>query len=95
MSAECDKHGTDLVYPEGSWPVGVCPVCEKDDELESLGRLYVACRDDYERLCAGLSAIAEQPTHGAGWVHWRQMARNVLADRDPYDSPAFREEDGK
>jgi hypothetical protein len=30
MSAECSKHGTDIVYPEGTWPVGVCPSCERD-----------------------------------------------------------------
>lgn len=34
MSAECYIHGCDLVYPEGSWPVGECPECRAQKELD-------------------------------------------------------------
>lgn len=27
MSAECSKCGSDIVYPEGTWPIGECQVC--------------------------------------------------------------------
>lgn len=33
MSAECGTHGTDLSYPEGSWPVGICVQCELENDL--------------------------------------------------------------
>jgi hypothetical protein len=33
MSAECQKHGCDIVYPEGTWPVGMCQVCELEAKL--------------------------------------------------------------
>lgn len=33
MSAECSKCGLDLVYPDGSWPVGECPACDHRTEV--------------------------------------------------------------
>jgi hypothetical protein len=40
VSAVCNQCGTDIVYPEGTWPLGECPVCGPsrwrrftDDEL--------------------------------------------------------------
>lgn len=38
MSAECHKCGADIVYPEGTWPIGECPECglrERVAELEA------------------------------------------------------------
>jgi len=43
MSAECRKHGCDIVYPEGSWPVGVCPECELSEVIAGL--VWVAKRN--------------------------------------------------
>jgi hypothetical protein len=34
MSAECSKCGTDIVYPAGTWPLGVCPVCPPEGAVE-------------------------------------------------------------
>lgn len=45
MSAECSKHGTDIVYPEGTWPVGVCSDCERDDLREENTKLRAAIDD--------------------------------------------------
>ena len=36
MSAECSKCGSDIVYPEGSWPVGRCEVCDLRAQVETL-----------------------------------------------------------
>lgn len=36
MSAECHKHGIDIVYPKGTWPVGICTVCEQEFERNEL-----------------------------------------------------------
>ena len=41
MSAECYKHGTDLVYPDGSWPVCVCPTCE-NEKTENIAAMQEA-----------------------------------------------------
>lgn len=36
MSAHCSKHGCDLVYPPGTWPLGECRECVLDAEVEQL-----------------------------------------------------------
>lgn len=36
MSAECHTCGSDLVYPEGTWPLGECPVCTRVKEADEL-----------------------------------------------------------
>ena len=53
MSAHCEKHGCDIVYPSGTWPLGVCPVCEVETKLDKewtladrLARLLTHARDD-------------------------------------------------
>jgi uncharacterized Zn finger protein (UPF0148 family) len=78
MSAECHRCGQDLVYPEGSWPVGECPVCEMrvtDEMVERAARAAnldagrqrgLAFEDDWED-------ITEQERGG-----WRQVARAAL-----------------
>lgn len=33
MSAHCSTHGCDLVYPEGSWPLGECRECVLEASL--------------------------------------------------------------
>lgn len=38
MSAECEKCGFDIVYPDGTWPIGVCLNCSQADEIEALKR---------------------------------------------------------
>lgn len=38
MSAECHECGNDLVYPEGTWPLGECPVCTLRARLAELER---------------------------------------------------------
>jgi hypothetical protein len=38
MSAHCDTCGNDLVYPPGSWPLGECPCCKRDEEISRLRR---------------------------------------------------------
>jgi hypothetical protein len=52
VSAECNIHGCDLVYPPGSWPLGECQVCTVEAALE-------ACRAEKERLREGLEAIRD------------------------------------
>lgn len=57
MSAECYKHGCDLVYRE-AWPVGVCPQCEYERRERTLleraaaerERLRTALRELYDAL---------------------------------------------
>lgn len=39
MSAECYGCGADLVYPEGSWPIGECPVCVRENVLSDFRRI--------------------------------------------------------
>lgn len=51
MSAHCDTCGTDLVYPEGMWPLGVCQVCELRAERDRL-------REALETILADLPASA-------------------------------------
>lgn len=36
MSAECGKCGSDIVYPAGTWPVGECPSCTRDERIAAL-----------------------------------------------------------
>lgn len=60
MSAECQKHGTDIVYPPGTWPVGVCPECEHEDEGARLHALLDAAR---EALRETLDALLEATEH--------------------------------
>lgn len=50
MSAECDKHGTDIVYPPGTWPLGVCPECEHELTEKAL-------RDENEILKARIKQL--------------------------------------
>lgn len=54
MSAHCSTCGTDIVYPEGTWPIGVCPVCSRGELLEKLTRLIALSLNEdvsyYERL---------------------------------------------
>lgn len=52
MSAECHKHGTDLVYPDGSWPVGVCEACEREQAEEEWSAYAVTMNQRVERLLA-------------------------------------------
>lgn len=42
MSAECHECGLDIVYPEGTWPVGECPVCAPRERLLAF---IESCRD--------------------------------------------------
>ncbi len=58
MSAECSKHGTDLVYPEGTWPVGVCPSCEREQQRIDIGRKTKALHRIYAIAPIG-SDVAE------------------------------------
>lgn len=63
MSAECSKCGMDIVYPEGTWPVGECPVCDMrvtDEMIERGARAY------YE---------ADKEIHEPGWYEALSMAR--------------------
>lgn len=50
MSAECHDCGSDIVYPEGTWPIGVCPVCESNAEVERL-RGWLREYDDETDFC--------------------------------------------
>ena len=36
MSAECGRCGSDIVYPEGTWPLGECPSCTRDERIDAL-----------------------------------------------------------
>jgi hypothetical protein len=50
VSAECYIHGCDLVYPEGSWPVGECPECRYQKKLDEawdiVGAILYAAEGD-------------------------------------------------
>ena len=51
MSAECSKHGTDIVYPAGTWPIGVCPVCEAESERATLVEIAEAAKTLTSEWC--------------------------------------------
>jgi len=36
MSAECSRCGFDIVYPAGTWPVGLCQNCTQADRIDEL-----------------------------------------------------------
>lgn len=78
MSAECGKCGkcgTDIVYPEGTWPVGECPVCDMrvtDDMVERAAR-KLAYEFGYEEVFEREIETNYTPDY------WRAVAREVLA----------------
>jgi len=45
MSAECSQCGSDIVYPEGTWPIGQCPVCSRDERIELLEAVVEAVKE--------------------------------------------------
>jgi hypothetical protein len=71
MSAECHKHGCDIVYPEGTWPVGVCQVCELEAKL-------LAALDERDALRVGLEAIAARDWTEPPDLMPDEMARATL-----------------
>lgn len=84
MSAECSKCGLDIVYPEGTWPVGECPACDRVVEITE---------DMVERAARALAPYHGQAVVGSdgtweedhlGWTdvdrEWcRQLAREAFA----------------
>lgn len=62
MSAECHKCGSDLVYPEGMWPLGECPVCLPTEERDAL-RILLAEAETALRLILE-DCPAEDSRHG-------------------------------
>ena len=52
MSAHCSTCGADIVYPEGTWPIGTCARCDAKQEAENWKRLALDMGEalrDYER----------------------------------------------
>lgn len=73
MSAHCDIHGCDLVYPAGTWPLGECHACVLEAEKERL-------REALEAI-AGPSPRSTRPEveQLRDAVKWRQgVARDAL-----------------
>jgi hypothetical protein len=66
MSAHCSTCGTDIVYPEGSWPLGECPVCTRDERIVRLERVveaaraYAHGRGSHQALLDALRALDEE-----------------------------------
>lgn len=58
MSAECWKCGADIVYPEGTWPVGRCQVCDLRAQMETLRE---ALRELVEAITAWLLSASSRP----------------------------------
>jgi len=58
MSAECSTCGADIVYPEGTWPVGTCARCDAKQEAENWKRLALDMGEAL-RMIEGAMRFAE------------------------------------
>ena len=70
MSAECDIHGTDLVY-SGEWPEMVCPICAREAELATARETIARLESDI-RLLKGEADMAET-------LRWLSFQKDVAA----------------
>ena len=59
MSAECGKCGSDIVYPVGTWPVGECPSCSRDEKIVRLEAHLERAESSWVLQVAGLERRAE------------------------------------
>jgi hypothetical protein len=80
VSAECHIHGCDLVYPEGSWPVGVCDICESEDVIGKLRR-------ERDRYKAALHEIADGPNRHDPVQSIKKAKRALNAPASPRLEP--------
>ncbi len=65
MSAECEKCGLDLVYPEGTWPIGECPGCSRDERIAALESELAEARGEIEKLQKALDRSRFGNEHNA------------------------------
>jgi hypothetical protein len=57
MSAHCGTCGTDLVYPEGTWPLGTCQVCDLREQLRERDVLLADAKDALDMCHTGMGNI--------------------------------------